>query len=375
MDQSLEAQARELNAAIEDDAGHASNTLVRFANQHAYKEELRHSALTLRLGYLRAQTKLRKEELQKDMLALVSQIVLDAHEPAAVDVARKEAVQAMYERFRAEAPDDQVVFKSRGLGRRFDRTGFVLEDVNLELRLGQITGVVGENANGKTTLFRLIAGELKHDRGTLCYPYIDGSTGSDSIDGLKVKSQIGYVPQILPTWYGSLRDSLHYAAATHGILGPQNIREVEYIIERLDLAEHIEKRWKELSGGFRLRFALAAALVWKPKLLILDEPLASLDFEAQLTVLRDLRDLADSLQQPISIALSSQHLHEIEGIADEILFLDNGKVTYSGPVDEIGLQRDHNTFEIGSHCNEEALHAALDTPEIISIYWLSTTLR
>jgi ABC-2 type transport system ATP-binding protein len=168
--------------------------------------------------------------------------------------------------------------------------------------------------------------------------------------------------------YGSLRGNLHYAAATHGILGQQNIRDVEYIVERLDLAEHINKRWKELSGGFRLRFALAAALVWKPKLLVLDEPLASLDFKAQLTVLRDLRDLADSLQQPMSIALSSQHLHEIEGIADDILFLDKGKVTYAGPVGEIGLQRHHNTFEIGSHCDEDALHAALDNPKIMSIY-------
>jgi ABC-2 type transport system ATP-binding protein len=369
MDQSLATQAHTLTAAIRKDAGHATNTLVRFANTYAYNEELRHSALTLRLGYLRAQTKLRKEQLQQDMLALVAQIVMDSREPAAADVARKEAVQQMYDRYRAQdARADEVVFKSVGLGRRFDRTGFVLEGVDLELRLGEITGVVGENANGKTTLFRLIAGELKHDRGTLSYPCIDRGGGATSLDWLKIKSQIGYVPQILPTWYGSLRDNLHYAAATHGILGEENIREVDYIIERLDLAEHVAKSWRELSGGFRLRFALAGALVWKPKLLILDEPLASLDFKTQLTVLRDLRDLADSLPQPMSVVLSSQHLHEIEGIADNILFLERGKVTYAGSILNIGTDRDHNTFELGTHCDENTLQILLDNPTIHSLY-------
>ena len=91
-----------------------------------------------------------------------------------------------------------------------------------------------------------------------------------------------------------LRSNLHYEAAIHGVGRADNEREVDFIVERLGFRGELDKEWHELSGGFRLRFALARALVWKPKLLILDEPLANLDFITQQIVLNDLRHLTDS---------------------------------------------------------------------------------
>ncbi len=94
-----------------------------------------------------------------------------------------------------------------------------------------------------------------------------------------------------------------------------------------------------------MRFALARALVSRPKILVLDEPLAHLDIKAQAIVLDDLRRLADSLAYPVSIVISSQHLHEIEQIADRLIFIKNGKVAFNGPVDAIGTSRQENLFE------------------------------
>lgn len=256
------------------------------------------------------------------------------------------------------AVEPEVAFVCKNLGYTYRRGGFSLTGIDLKLRLGEITGVVGENANGKTTLFRLMAGELKQTDGTLAYPALGAAT-EVAIEWGAVKQQIAYVPQVLPKWYGSLHENLSYEAAIHGIRGAANRAEVSFIIERLGLAEHLSRSWSALSGGFRLRFALARALVWRPKLLILDEPLANLDFRAQLTVLRDLQDLATSVRDPIAVAMSSQHLYEVEAVADNILFLNAGKARYNGATADIGRDRDENVFELGTPLSTASLQVAL----------------
>jgi len=174
-----------------------------------------------------------------------------------------------------------------------------------------------------------------------------------------VKQQIAFISQDLPRWHGSVRDNLHYELAVHGIKGKENEEEVDYIIYRLGLEEHQEKSWSQLSGGYKLRFALARALVWKPKFLVIDEPLANLDIKAQLVILNDLRDLANSYRYPLSIVISSQHLHEIENVSDRIIFLREGAVVYNGKTKDLGKERDENTFEFKTALTLEAIEQKL----------------
>ncbi|MCI5158670.1 MAG: ABC transporter ATP-binding protein, partial [Candidatus Electrothrix sp. AUS1_2] len=103
------------------------------------------------------------------------------------------------------------------------------------------------------------------------------------------------------------------------------------------------------------RFALARALVWKPKLLIIDEPLANLDIITQDVFLKDLRNLADSLSYPMSVLISSQHLHEVEVLADRILFLKEGAIKFNASKKLLGQNRSYNTFELTISCDEEML--------------------
>ncbi|MEM8934101.1 MAG: ATP-binding cassette domain-containing protein [Acidobacteriota bacterium] len=251
-----------------------------------------------------------------------------------------------------------VALTAEGLAKTYRKTGFRLGGVTFDLRQGEILGVVGPNAHGKTTLLRLLAGELRHDDGMLGYPTLRGGTGR--IDWTEVKHQLAYLPQDLPRWHRSLRNTLHYEAAIHDLRATENEREVDYIVERLSLFDELDKRWRELSGGTKLRFALARALVWKPKLLILDEPLANLDFKAQQTLLQDVRHLASSVRHPMAVVISSQHLHEVEAVADRILFLHLGRVRFEGPREAIGEQRDDNVFELGVPLTLSALHDLLD---------------
>ena len=84
--------------------------------------------------------------------------------------------------------------------------GFALGPIDVEIKRGQITGVVGENGNGKTTFFRVVVGELAQDEGSLAYPFL--GQADPNINWHNVKSNIAYVPQELPRWYGSLRENL-----------------------------------------------------------------------------------------------------------------------------------------------------------------------
>lgn len=343
---------------LEDGSAEGSDALIDFANRFAYNPRLKHRSLLLSLDLSETQNETYRQALRDEMLALVAQVVEDHNSPDPKLKEESEELQEALKKEKQAPPSRQIAFSCRELGHSYRKNGFRLHGVDLDLRMGEITGVVGKNANGKTTLFRMIAGELRHTEGTLSYPAL-GAPVDTRIQWAKVKQQIAYVPQILPRWYGSLRENLSYSAATHGIRGQANLDEVAYIVERLDLTNHLEKRWGELSGGYRLRFELASALVWRPHLLILDEPLANLDFEAQLTVLRDIRDLARSRRKPIAVVMSSQHLHEVEAVAENILFLSDGAVRYHGPTAEIGADRDQNVFELGTSVAIPALRQKL----------------
>jgi ABC-type multidrug transport system ATPase subunit len=214
------------------------------------------------------------------------------------------------------------------------------------LSFGEITALVGENGNGKTTLLRIVAGQLKETNGILRYPALQNSHRVNRLDYNVIKPQIAYIPQELPRWSGSLIDNLHFAAAAHGIRGDNNIFEVEYILNRLGLEDYKHATWGSISGGFKMRFALAKALLWNPKIIVLDEPLANLDINTQMTFLDDLRDIANYMISPKSILLSSQHLHEVEAIADKIVFVQNGKAVFNNYLRELGKVRSCNYFEI-----------------------------
>lgn len=170
-----------------------------------------------------------------------------------------------------------------------------------------------------------------------------------------VKQYIGYLPQKLPDWRVSLADTMYFQAALRGLSPAETEMQVQYLVARLDLAEHMTKRWSELSGGFQLRFALAQALVGRPRLLVLDEPLASLDPKAQAALLWDIRHLAKSAHSSMAVLISSQVLDPLEAISDNVIFLRNGTVVYQGPTGAIGAERTSNLYECDTSLSLSAL--------------------
>lgn len=252
---------------------------------------------------------------------------LDAAEGRATSEEGAVRALALLESAVAYAPHEvrqpSRILSTIDLGKQYARGGFTLTKVNLQLDAGRIIGLVGENGNGKTTLLRLIAGELEPDTGRTEYTF-----HSPREDRYALRSRLIYIEQRIPRWYGSLADNLRFVLAQHGILGEENELRAEMMVARLGLRPYRHLSWNSISSGYRTRFEIAKALLRRPQVLLLDEPLANLDIVAQQTLLQDLRFIAGSLTQPFGMLLSSQHIYEVEKVSDSIVFLKKGVPQY-----------------------------------------------
>jgi ABC-2 type transport system ATP-binding protein len=280
-------------------------------------------------------------------------------ESSRLDEAPKQA------RPQGDAEAEDRVFQCDGLCKSYGWVGarFALRDVGIALRLGSITGVVGMNGSGKTTLLRIIAGEIATSGGTLSYPLLDAS-------GLKwdsIRGGIAYVPQDPSPWDGRLADTLHGCAAMSGLRGRANDIEVKFVLHRLGLERHGDLRWNEISGGYKMRFELARALILRPRLLVLDEPLAPLDINAQKLFLQDLRDIARSRSQPLAVIVSSQHIYEVESIADGMLVIEDGRPIFYGPTTSVKDELSASVFELSCDATRGQLDEVLSRLQILRI--------
>ncbi len=216
-----------------------------------------------------------------------------------------------------------LLFEATDIEKHYAHGNFHLRAISLALHRGEIVGVVGENGNGKTTLLRCLAGQLALSKGSLNFTKLAQS------DLYAIRHYVAFIPQRIPRWYGILQDNLHFSASLAGLHGSENELAVEFMLERLGLGEHAGKTWEQISSGYRTRFELARVLLAKPGLLILDEPLANLDINAQQTILTDLRMMARSKRRPMGVVLSSQQLHEVEHVADSMVLIRNGSGSIS----------------------------------------------
>ena len=263
--------------------------------------------------------------------------------------------------------DKQILVSATNLVKSYGKNSFGLGPINLELKQGDILGLVGENGNGKTTLLRLLCGELFASDGNLEYHF-------EHKDLYDLRTKLVYIPQRTDTWYGSMFENLQFTAANYGYKPEENELIVELIIARLGLRKFRKHSWKSLSSGYKMRFELARMLLRKPQILLIDEPLANLDILAQQTVLEDFKSIAKSPFRPIGIVLSSQQLYEVEKTSDQVIFLKNGiqknlhQTTKSESGDLIVAQR-NLIIEFESSFSQAQLSAIFEILKIVSLQY------
>jgi len=209
-----------------------------------------------------------------------------------------------------------------GLGKRY-RQRWALSDCTLEIPEGRVAGLVGPNGAGKSTLLNLAVGLLTPDAGTVTV--LDGQPGS----GPAQLAQVGFVAQDTPVYAGlSVADHLRFGAH----LNPGwDAAYAEDRIERLGLDPG--QRAGKLSGGQRAQLALTVALAKRPRLLILDEPVASLDPLARREFLQGLMEAVAEWE--VSVILSSHLVNDLERVCDYLVVLAASRVQIAGDVDAL----------------------------------------
>ena len=217
----------------------------------------------------------------------------------------------------------------QGLGVRLSGRE-ILRDVSFAIRPGEFTGLIGSNGSGKTTLFRAILGLQPPSAGRVL---IDGRPRSHR------NPLIGYVPQkflLDPDMPLRARDLVRLGIDAHrlGIPRPSRARRalVEQMLEAVDAGDFADARVGLLSGGEQQRVLIAHALIARPKLLLLDEPLANLDLRAGQEVVALLARIA--AEQRIAVLISAHEMNPLLPVMDRIVYLAAGRAA-SGTTAEV----------------------------------------
>ncbi len=210
-------------------------------------------------------------------------------------------------------------------------------DVEMEIKEGEFVSIYGNSGSGKSTLLNLISGLVKPDSGIIKY---DNTTWFDKEKRLNLKPQnreIGYLFQehrIFPNM--SVRQNIEF------VLDKKNAykNEVDEFLLLTGLKKYEKLNAKKLSGGQKQRLALARAIVRKPKIFLLDEPLSSLDFEIK-SMMRDKISEIHKIYKP-TIIMVSHSIKEIVNVSDRIFFMENGKITMQKKIDDMKLLKYKN---------------------------------
>jgi len=215
-----------------------------------------------------------------------------------------------------------AVIETEGLGKRY-RKLWALADCTLSIPAGHVVGLVGPNGAGKTTLLNLATGMLAPTTGTI------EVLGGRPAAGPAQLARVGYLAQDAPVYAGlSVADHLRLGAH----LNPGwDAALARGRIERLDLDP--SQKAGTLSGGQRAQLALTLAVAKRPELLILDEPVASLDPLARRKFLQDLMETVAEHQ--VSVVLSSHLISDLERVCDYLIMLVGSRVQVAGPVEEL----------------------------------------
>lgn len=215
-----------------------------------------------------------------------------------------------------------TAIETTGLGKRYGRA-WALQDCTVRLPAGRVAALVGPNGAGKTTLLHLLVGLLRPDAGTA--RVLDRTPGRDR----ELLSQIGFVAQDTPLY-------TDFTAAELITMGAKLNRRWDSAVASDRLAHvqvPLDRKVAKLSGGERAQVALALALAKRPRLLLLDEPVASLDPLARRGFLQAL--MGGVAEQGITVLLSSHLLGDLERVCDYLVLLQRGQVQVLGEVDDL----------------------------------------
>jgi ABC-2 type transport system ATP-binding protein len=238
---------------------------------------------------------------------------------------------------------DGAAISTHGLSKRYGGVR-ALDDLNLEVPTGSIFGFLGPNGAGKTTTLRLLTGLAHPTSGT-------GSVAGVPIGGTggQVARHIGYLDQD-PRFYGWMkgRELLEMVARLYGLEGQEMRARVWEVLEIVGLTDAYDRRVGGYSGGMRQRLGIGQALLNRPQVLFLDEPVSALDPEGR----RDILQIIERLRGTATVFMSTHILSDVERVCDRVAILNYGRLVIEAPIDELLERYAQPIYEIEPEPNQ-----------------------
>ena len=212
-----------------------------------------------------------------------------------------------------------------------------VKEVSFKINQNEIIGILGPNGCGKTTTIGMILGLLKPSKGKVLINGVEiENQRVDLLNQLNFISPYIELPKKL-----TVRQNLEVYGRLYDV--NKHKAKIDYLCEKLRLYEFIDKLTGELSSGQKNRVSLAKSIINNPKVLLLDEPTASLDPETSIFV----RKYLDNYQKAnkSTILLASHNLNEVESMCKKIIILKSGKISAEGKISDLLKSRKHSSFE------------------------------
>lgn len=201
-----------------------------------------------------------------------------------------------------------------------------VDGVALELKSGECLGLLGPNGAGKTTLIRSIVGRVTPDSGTV-------SILGERADSVGAREALGWVPQELALYARlTCRENLETFGRFHGLRRAALKTAVEWCLEWAALSDRAQEPVKNLSGGMRRRLNMAAGLIHRPQVILMDEPTVGVDPQARNRIFEMIEKLRG---EGVSMIYTTHYMEEAERLCDRIAIIDHGRIIALGSKDEL----------------------------------------
>jgi ABC-2 type transport system ATP-binding protein len=251
----------------------------------------------------------------------------------------------------------EPVAQALGVTQRFRKRGApALDGVDLTVEAGFMTGLVGPDGAGKTTLIRILAGLIKPDAGAVTV------LGRPALSA--DRAQIGYMPQRFGLYEDlTVIENLNLYADLRDLLGPERQASFERLLQFTELQGFVNRLAGNLSGGMKQKLGLACALLKQPKLLLLDEPSVGVDPVSR----RELWDMVKGLiGEGVGVLWSTAYLDEAER-CDRVYLLHEGAQMYAGPPEELARRVAGRVFRVAVPAEQRRslLRKALDSKNVM----------
>nr|WP_321412664.1 ABC transporter ATP-binding protein [uncultured Allomuricauda sp.] len=203
---------------------------------------------------------------------------------------------------------------------------WAIKDINITIDSKGVYGLLGSNGAGKSTTLNIMSGVLKQTKGDV---FIKGISMSEN--PIEAKKQLGFMPQTPPLYLDTtVGEFITNCARLRKIPSKEVKRSVDEVLEKCAISHFRNRLIRNLSGGYRQRVNLAQAIIHKPSFVILDEPTNGLDPNQIL----EIRKLIKEIAAEHAVLLSTHMLGEVQAICDNILMIEQGKMVFSGKMED-----------------------------------------